>query len=229
MSSRPLSVAQPGPNAAPTAATPADRAEESTDRPLGPLASPERPTPSASCEHVVYLGLGSNLGDRAAHLGRAIRALRALGPVLRVYAVSSLYDTAPQLVREQPRFLNIAVEARTSLSPEALLVAIKEIERRLGRVPGRRYGPRPIDIDILLYDDLIVTSEDLTIPHPRLTERAFALLPLAEIAPRVRHPSERATIAGLVSRLARAEDDQDVRQVGRLSEEMAPEGYREAE
>lgn len=136
-------------------------------------------------EHLIYLGLGSNMGDRDALL-RA--ALARLGGIARITRVSSVWDTAPLLVTDQPRFHNAVAEGWTRLDPFALLGEIKRIERELGRVPGPRYGPRPVDIDILLYDDLVLETPELTIPHAQLAERAFALAPLAEIAPHSWHP-----------------------------------------
>ena len=136
-------------------------------------------------ERLIYLGLGSNMGDRDALL-RA--ALARLAEVVRITRVSSVWDTAPLLVTDQPRFHNAVAEGLTRLDPFALLREIKRIERELGRVPGPRYGPRPVDIDILLYDDLMLETPELTIPHAQLAERAFALAPLAEIAPHAWHP-----------------------------------------
>jgi 2-amino-4-hydroxy-6-hydroxymethyldihydropteridine diphosphokinase len=152
---------------------------------------------------IAYLGLGSNLGDRAATLRHA---LAALAPFCTLLRVSSIYDTAPQLVEHQPRFLNAAVCGVTALAPHDLLRAIKRVEEELGRTPGLRYGPRVIDVDILLYDDIRLSTDALMIPHPRLLERAFALLPLAEIAPELPHPSLGSTIATLAATVAQAAD-----------------------
>ncbi len=136
--------------------------------------------------HRVYLGLGSNQGDRDALLRAAVAGLAA---TVRISRVSSIWDTAPLLIEDQPRFHNAVVEGLTSLAPHALLRELKRIERALGREPGPRYGPRLVDIDILLYDDLILETPALIIPHPQLAVRAFALAPLAEIAPHAWHPA----------------------------------------
>ena len=159
--------------------------------------------------HTVYLGLGSNIGDRVANLSAALRALAAIVTIERV---SSVYDTAPMLYTDQPRFHNLVCQALTSLSPDALLHAVKEIERQLGRTSEPRYGPRVIDIDVLLYDRLIVNTEALTIPHHRMAERAFVLAPLAEIAPSLAHPVLGETIAELLRRVP----ESDVERMGPL-------------
>ncbi len=130
-----------------------------------------------------YIGLGANLGDRAETLTRAI-ALLAERPAIEVVAVSSFRETDPVGYLDQPRFLNAAVAIETSLAPHALLETLLEVERELGRVrEGPRYGPRTVDLDLLLMDDLVLDEPGLELPHPRLHERAFALEPLAELDP----------------------------------------------
>ena len=126
----------------------------------------------------VAIALGSNLGDRLGNLRAAIAALEAAG--IAVVRRSFAWETPP-VPADQPPFLNAAVLAETSLPPAALLAELKAIEHALGRRPGRRWGPRPIDLDILFYGDLRLETPDLTIPHPRIAERAFVLAPLAEI------------------------------------------------
>jgi 2-amino-4-hydroxy-6-hydroxymethyldihydropteridine diphosphokinase len=128
----------------------------------------------------VTLALGANLGDRKANLLRAAELLEEVG--VSILRRSSIWETAP-VPADQPRFLNAVVVARTGMAPFALLSAAKTIERRMGRVPGRRWGPRPIDIDILFYGRLSLASQELTIPHPRIAERDFVLVPLAEVMP----------------------------------------------
>ncbi len=135
--------------------------------------------------HLVYLALGTNLGDRPANLRAAIAALASIVTVL---AESPVYETPPWGVTDQPPFLNMALKGETRLAPLALLTELKRLETRLGRRPSIRYGPRLIDMDILFYDDLILDSPELAIPHPRLHERAFVLVPLADLAPDLAHP-----------------------------------------
>jgi 2-amino-4-hydroxy-6-hydroxymethyldihydropteridine diphosphokinase len=136
-------------------------------------------------EHTVYLALGSNLGDRFANLKQAIDSLT---PQLEVTAKSSVYETPPWGFEDQPKFLNQVVKAKTYLDPEPLLKHLKRLEVALGRQASFPNGPRLIDMDILFYDDLILNTSSLVIPHPRLQERGFVLLPLMELSPDLVHP-----------------------------------------
>ena len=147
---------------------------------------------------VVYLSLGTNLGDRLANLRKA---LRALAPGVRILSESRVYETPAWGYEDQPPFLNMAVKAETDLDPHPLLTRLKDLERELGRTPTFRWGPRLIDIDILFYNDLILELPDLIIPHPRLQERAFVLVPLRDIAPDFVHPVLRKTITELLASL----------------------------
>ena len=148
-----------------------------------------------------YLSLGSNLGDRAAHLRSAIQALRA--PGLRVVALSPLYETEHVGDTSQPRpdYLNCVVRLECELEPRALLHYTRSVERALGRTPAVRWAPRPIDIDLLLVGDAVVSDAELELPHPRMHERAFVLVPLSELAPALRLPDGRriADIVGAPS------------------------------
>jgi len=147
-----------------------------------------------------YIGLGSNLGDREENLRAALREIEARG-VGRVVSVSSFIETAPWGVTDQPSFLNAAALVETTLAPEELLTALKAIERDLGRAPSRRWGERSIDLDILLYDEIVMQSDDLTIPHAQLHERAFALAPLAELDPGLMHPEKNVSVRELLRRI----------------------------
>lgn len=129
-----------------------------------------------------YLSLGANLGNREETLQEAVRRIGAAESV-ELTAVSSVYETEPWGKLDQPRFLNLAVAVETTLSPEALLALAQKIENELGRVRHERWGARTIDIDILYFDGVERNTPDLTLPHPYMTERAFVLVPLAEIAP----------------------------------------------
>jgi 2-amino-4-hydroxy-6-hydroxymethyldihydropteridine diphosphokinase len=143
---------------------------------------------------VVYLSLGSNLGDRSANLHAAIDQLRALGEVV---AVSSFYETEPVELTAQPWFLNCAVKLETGKMPKQLLAAILAIEQQMGRRRTLKKGPRIIDIDILLFGSSVIEMKGLTVPHPAMHERRFVLDPLTEIAPDIRHPVFKQTIREL--------------------------------
>jgi 2-amino-4-hydroxy-6-hydroxymethyldihydropteridine diphosphokinase len=145
-------------------------------------------------DKIVYLSLGSNLGDRAGNLRSAIERLGTLG---KVVAISSFYETEPVAVTEQPWFLNCAVRLDTEKMPRQLLAGILAIERQLGRHRTEYKGPRTIDIDIVLFGNSVLATPDLIIPHPAMQERRFVLEPLMEIAPEVRHPALERTIREL--------------------------------
>lgn len=153
-------------------------------------------------DHIVYLALGSNMGNRLANLKAAINNLT---PQLTIKNKSSVYDTPPWGFTEQAAFLNQVIVAETYLTPQALLGHLKRLETALGRVPNFQNGPRLIDIDILFFDDLVLDTPLLVIPHPRLHERAFVLTPLAEIAPELIHPVLNKPIHALLKGMDRSD------------------------
>jgi 2-amino-4-hydroxy-6-hydroxymethyldihydropteridine diphosphokinase len=157
-------------------------------------------------EKVVYIALGSNVGDRAAMLERAMAAMNSAG--IRVSRQSSFYVTEPVDAPGQAWFLNAVVEAETSLLPLQLLHALLRIERELGRRRITLHGPRTIDLDILFYGSSVIRSKELQVPHPRLSERRFVLVPLAQIAPEFRHPVVHKSVTQL---LAETPDRSEVR------------------
>jgi 2-amino-4-hydroxy-6-hydroxymethyldihydropteridine diphosphokinase len=159
----------------------------------------------------VYLGLGSNIGDREAQLRAAVERLAAND--VRILRVSPIYETEPLELTAQRWFLNLVVEAETGLFPMQLLARVGRIERALGRVRTVPNGPRTIDIDILLYGGNVVRSEKLEIPHPRMAERRFVLAPLADLNPDLRHPVSHRTVKEMLD----AAPEQKVRKVGGTS------------
>ncbi|MFN8111063.1 MAG: 2-amino-4-hydroxy-6-hydroxymethyldihydropteridine diphosphokinase [Thermoleophilia bacterium] len=152
--------------------------------------------------HRYWLGLGANLGDRAQHMRELLGHLRDHGVV--VEATSPVYETAPQLVVDQPAFLNAAARVRTHLSPPRLLHRIRAAERAVGRVPGPRFGPRAVDCDVLLWDGGVWDAPELTVPHPRLRDRRFALIPLLDLDPAPALP-DGTTLAAACAALPEAE------------------------
>jgi len=160
----------------------------------------------------VFLSLGSNIGDRVAHIRQALELLSRAG--IDVRRVSSFYQTEPVDFLPQRWFVNCVVEVGTDLMPLRLLKTLQSVERALGRRPGIPKGPRPIDIDILLYENVVVRSALLTIPHERLSERRFVLIPLRELAADLRHPVTQRTVVEMLH------DTADTSQVVRLNSEL---------
>ncbi|HEV2491258.1 MAG TPA: 2-amino-4-hydroxy-6-hydroxymethyldihydropteridine diphosphokinase [Candidatus Acidoferrales bacterium] len=161
----------------------------------------------------IYISLGSNVGDREKNLADAVEALAERG--IRVTRRSSIYSTEPVDIKEQGWFLNCAVEAETEMMPRQLLHTLGGIERSMGRRRLVQRGPRVIDLDILLFGSSVIQAPDLEVPHPRMTERRFVLLPLTEIAPEVRHPIANKTIAELLAETA----DRSAVQLWQMKEE----------
>lgn len=147
---------------------------------------------------IVYLALGSNVGQRENNIREAIR--RVASTAVEITKMSSIYETEPVDYLDQPWFLNAVVEARTALAPQQLLAYLRDIESQMGSQKPFAKGPRLIDLDILLYDDLTIETPDLQVPHPRMLQRNFVLIPLAEIAAALRHPSWTASAAELLQR-----------------------------
>ena len=148
----------------------------------------------------IYLGLGSNVGDRRANLASATERLNSAG--ILVTRQSSIYETEPRDLPDQPWFLNQVIEAETGLFPKRLLARVQRVEREMGRKRAIAKGPRNIDIDILLFGDFVVAGADLAIPHPGIAERRFVLEPLAELAPDLRHPVTRKTMREMLLAVA---------------------------
>jgi 2-amino-4-hydroxy-6-hydroxymethyldihydropteridine diphosphokinase len=155
-------------------------------------------------EHEVYIGLGSNLGDRVAHLREAVHRL---GSLIQIEQVSQLYVAAPLGYVQDDAYINAVLYGKTTMTPMDLLGMMQSIEAAMGRRPGVQFGPRPIDLDLLFYDAIQMETYKLTIPHPRLAQRAFVLKPLADIAPDLMHPVLYYTISELLA------DTEDANQV----------------
>ena len=148
---------------------------------------------------IVYISIGSNIGDREENCRKAIKLLKENGIALK--RESSLYETEPWGVKNQPKFINMAIEVETDKEPEELLRVLKEIEKEIGRKESVKWGPRVIDLDIIFYNDLILKTENLEIPHPLLHERDFVLKPLCEIAPDKKHPVTGKTVKEMLENL----------------------------
>ena len=148
---------------------------------------------------IAYISIGSNLGDREENCKQALRLLHANGILIKKQ--SRMYETEPWGIKDQPKFINMAVEVETDKKPEELLRVLEEIEKEIGRTETVKWGPRVIDLDILFYDDLILKTPDLEIPHPLLHERGFVLKPLSEIAPDKKHPVTGKTVKEMIENL----------------------------
>jgi 2-amino-4-hydroxy-6-hydroxymethyldihydropteridine diphosphokinase len=149
---------------------------------------------------IAYLCLGSNLGDKKRNLNRALKEIKNL-KMVRVLKTSSIYETEPVGFKDQRWFLNAVIKIKTELPPLSLLYLLQGIERKLGRVRGKRWGPRKVDLDILLYDKIIMHDDKLTLPHPQMQKRKFVLIPLIELGSRWRHPVLRLTPKMLLEKL----------------------------
>ena len=151
-------------------------------------------------KHITYIALGTNMGERLENLRTAIKAF---APEITVTAESHIYETPPWGYEDQPAFLNMVVKAETSLGPESLLKNLKQLEVELGREQNFHWGPRLIDLDILFYDNMVIDTPPLVIPHPRLHERAFVLVPLADVAPDLIHPIFQKSVSQLLAEVDR--------------------------
>lgn len=157
-----------------------------------------------SRSHKVYIALGTNLGNRLENLKNAVNSLP---PEVRIIKASPVYETPPWGYLDQADFLNQVLETETDLAPHELLAYLKRLENQIGRKKSFKYGPRLIDLDILFYDDLILETTNLSIPHPRIHERAFVLVPLADLNPDIRHPGSGLTVQELLENV----DQQGIR------------------
>lgn len=149
---------------------------------------------------IAYIGIGSNLGSRLENCQQAMTGLEE-HPAIRVIACSSFYETAPVGKTDQGWFVNAAVQVDTDLEPELLLQALLSIEAEMGRIRNEKWGPRTIDLDLLLYEDRVIKTPSLEVPHPEMTRRRFVLAPLSELAAGHVHPLEKKTIQQLLSEL----------------------------
>ena len=149
---------------------------------------------------IAYLCLGSNLGDKKKNLNRALKEIKNL-KMVKVLKTSSIYETEPVGFKDQSWFLNAVIKIKTKLPPLSLLYLLQGIERKLGRVRGKRWGPRKVDLDILLYDNTILKDEKLTLPHPQMHKRRFVLIPLVELGSRWKHPDLHLTPKMLLQRI----------------------------
>lgn len=173
---------------------PAEKKQKAVAAPV--VITPKKPLKLKKGPHTAYLGLGSNVGDREEYIEQAIFLLSKT-PGIKVIKKSTNYETEPEGNTDQPQFLNAAVQIQTTLDPYKLLSIVQETENALGRERDVEWGPRTIDLDILLYDDQIISDDKLQIPHPLLHERLFVLKPLSEIAPNAVHPALERTILDL--------------------------------
>jgi len=160
---------------------------------------------------IAFIGIGSNLGNR---IENCLKALNEVAGFASILAVSPVYETEPVGKEDQPDFINCVVKVGTKLSPSRLLISLKSVEEKLGRSRKERWEPRVIDLDIIFYDDLVIETQELTIPHPRAHLRGFVLLPLCDIAPELIHPVLKVSVSGLLNGL---KDTKRVLKIGDFS------------